>query len=588
VLYGGLLAAGDSVRATVVLLDTKTGRAVAELERRDVALRVDRLADSLTVAVLREIGRVRRTDLARATESPTRSLAALKAYLRGEQFYRAARWDSAQAHFEQAVVADSAFALAYHRLAAVRKWRDPRAIPDSTTFALMRRPSRFTRGLAPRERLLARIDSLSAEAYFAWRAGQRDVRAYREFEAIVGRLTALFADGERRYPDAAELAFLRADARARFDPDVVPGELDDRAILALYDRAIALDSSFAPAYVTPITLAAYLDGAAAARRYTRAYLALARTEPAAQAIGHADALLDPARAPTVDVAALLDTLSPDGLCEAVTLLRHVADSSETVVRIARALDAGHGRSTGAPGPDCALARTIEGLEFRGHLRDAHRLATEQAHWLRPTVSYDLARFAMVPVDSSRAEFRRILALAPRTKITKLYGWWARDGDTAAIQTYVRQFGEAEGALRSASGSAMLRASVAAGRGYLELARGDTAGALRQLMATRDTLHECWYENRTTVVRLLVAEGRWNDAAARTERRWPGTTACSDGVDDVLWTLDRARVLDRLGRRTQAAAAYALVSDAWRTADPELQPYVRESRTALARLRGAAR
>jgi hypothetical protein len=34
----------------------------------------------------------------------------------------------------------------------------------------------------------------------------------------------------------------------------------------------------------------------------------------------------------------------------------------------------------------------------------------------------------------------------------------------------------------------------------------------------------------------------------------------------------------------AAAEYAFVANAWRTADPELQPYVRESREAIARLK----
>ena len=48
-------------------------------------------------------------------------MAALKAYLEGEQYYRAARWDSAQFHFEHALAFDSTFAMAYHRLAAVRR-----------------------------------------------------------------------------------------------------------------------------------------------------------------------------------------------------------------------------------------------------------------------------------------------------------------------------------------------------------------------------------------------------------------------------------------------------------------------------------
>lgn len=584
VLFGGLLAAGDSVRATTVLLDAHTGRTLAEIERRDVPGRIDRLSDSLTIAVLRELGRSRRIDLARATSSPTTSLAALKAYLQGEQFYRAARWDSAQVHFERALSLDSTFALAYHRLAAVRRWRDPKDVPDSATYALMRRTSGFPRGLAPRERLLATTDSLAAEAYFAWRSALRDGN-YTSEDGLVRQLFATLGDGLRQYPNDPELAFLLAEARAHNDGEVMMGEMDDRAILALYDRAIALDSAFAPAYVKPISLAAYLDGAASARRYIRAYLALEPSGRYSQTIRLADVLLDPARAPSIDVARLVDTLSAEGLCEATTLLRHVPDSAEIEVRIARALAARHAETgpTGAR-PTCAFMQAVDGLQFRGHLREAHRATSLGAHWLRPTVMYNMARSGMVPAETSRAEFARILALAPRTRMSKLYGWWATDGDTLAIQSYVTQFGLAQSERKyPPSAIAMFRASAAAGRAYLVLAKRDTASALRQFLTIADTLHECWFDNRLAVVQLLAAVGRYQDAGDRLARRWPGTSGCSNGFDDVVWTMERARVFERLGRREEAAVNYAFVAEAWRTADPELQRYVRESREALARL-----
>jgi hypothetical protein len=133
---------------------------------------------------------------------------------------------------------------------------------------------------------------------------------------------------------------------------------------------------------------------------------------------------------------------------------------------------------------------------------------------------------------------------------------------------------------------MLRASIAAGRAYLALARRDTASAVRQLLTTPDTLHECWYDSRLTLVQLLIATGRSREAAGRLERRWPGTSACSNGIDDVMWTMERARVFERLGRHAEAAANYAFVADAWRTADAELQPWVREAHDAMARLRTA--
>jgi tetratricopeptide (TPR) repeat protein len=584
VLFGGLLAAGDSVRATVNLLDVKTGRTIAEIEQRDVADRIDRLSDSLAIAVLRELGRSRQIDMAHATSSPTVSLAALKAYLQGEQFYRAARWDSAQKHFERALSVDTTFALAYHRLAAVRRWRDARYVPDSITYALMRRPSRFPRGLGPRERLLATIDSLSAETYFAWRRAVRDAK-FADEEALLHQLYSTIRDGLRRYPNDAELWFLLAEARSRYETDVVIGEVDDRTTLALYDHAIALDSAFAPAYLTPISLAAYLDGAASARRYIRAYLDFAPQGPHSQTIRLADALLDPSRAASIDVASLVDTLPADALCEATSLLRHVPDQAETAVRIARALEKLSADSLAATHRvSCAFVQAVDELQFRGHLREALRLSTTQVPWVRPAAMYNMARAGMVSPETTRAEFRRILALAPRTRMTKLYGWWATDGDTLAIQTYINGFAEIENRPNTESVQGMLRASAAAGRAYLALAKRDTSSALTQLLTTRDTLHECWYDNRVALVQLLTATGRYREAGQRLERRWPGTTACSNGFDDVVWTMERGRVLERLGRRREAVADYAFVTDAWRTADAELQPYVRESREAIARLR----
>jgi serine/threonine-protein kinase len=588
VLFGLLLEAGDSVRVAAVLLDASTGQPLAEIERRDIPARVDRLTDSLTVGVLRELGRSRRIDMARATSAPTNSIAALKAYLQGEQFYRAAELDSAQTWFERALTLDSAFALAYHRLASVRIWRDPKDIPDSATFELMRRASWFPRGLGPRERLLATVDSLSAEAEFAWRHALNDGKRYVDENKLVARLHETLNEGLRQYPNDSEFWFLLAEARWRYDRDVVPGERDDRALLSLYDRTIALDSAFAPAYLTPISLAAYLDGPSSARRYIRSYLALAPSGIRSQILRFDDALLDPARIWTIDPARLVDTLADEELCGTANMLRHVTDSAEVVVRFARAFANRHPQSAAAPPPNvlmCAVPPLVRGLQFRGHLRDAYRLASLTSHGYLPMAMVDLARFGMVPKDSSREMFDRILGLAPKTMLIRLYPWWIDQGDTAAIQTYMDVFANRI-ATRHFDGVSLAtnRAALATGRASLALARRDTALALELLLTSADTLHPCQYQTRETLVDLLIATGHVRGAAQRLQRRWPGTSECSDGVDDVLWTLKRARVSERLGKRESAAADYDLVATAWRTADPELQPYVREARAGLARLR----
>jgi len=52
---------------------------------------------------------------------------------------------------------------------------------------------------------------------------------------------------------------------------------------------------------------------------------------------------------------------------------------------------------------------------------------------------------------------------------------------------------------------------------------------------------------------------------------------------VPFVLDRARLAERLGDRAMAVKYYQFVVQGWLHADPELQPYVAEARTALERL-----
>ena len=588
VVYGQLLAAGDSVRLAATLLDTRTGRSLAEVERRDTVGRVDRLTDSLTIALLRELGRSRNLVVGRATAEPTASFAALKNYLQGEQYYRAAQWDSARVYFEQAVALDSTFALAYRRLAAVRRWSDTRAIPDSTTFALMQRASSFAKGLAPRERVLVEADSLYAAAFFAWRRGLSNGAEYRTEQQLVERLVARLGDAILRYGNDPELWFLLAETRARFDRDVVPGEVDDRAVLELYDRAIAADSSFAPAYVAAAGLAAYGAGPAEAMRYVRAYLSRPRGDGRWSQILRLDAaLLDARQVHSLDVVRLADTLSAASMCQVATLVRRADGEADVTLDLARGLDARMQRS---PSPDhtldCALPPIIDALMFRGHFRDADRLASRGAHWVRPIVTAHLADYGIISRDSARAALRPLLPTLHRGSIVQLLPWWAADGDTAAVATHVRAYDalRMDNRPRDRSTEASLRANAASSHAYLALARGDTSAALRQLMTTTDTLHACWYYNRRTIANLLIARRRFADAAERLGRRWPGTTACGDGVADVEWSFARGRVLEQLGRRRDAIASYELVVRAWRTADPELQPVVTQARAALARLR----
>lgn len=52
---------------------------------------------------------------------------------------------------------------------------------------------------------------------------------------------------------------------------------------------------------------------------------------------------------------------------------------------------------------------------------------------------------------------------------------------------------------------------------------------------------------------------------------------------MLAMVERARLAEIVGDRERALDAYQFVLDAWRKADPALQPYVAEARAGLRRL-----
>ena len=78
VAIGRLVAMGpDSVRAHVSLFDVTERTVLGEVEIRDAAARVDQLADSVSVALLRELGRIRPVGAVRHTAFGATSLSAL-------------------------------------------------------------------------------------------------------------------------------------------------------------------------------------------------------------------------------------------------------------------------------------------------------------------------------------------------------------------------------------------------------------------------------------------------------------------------------------------------------------------------------
>ena len=187
VVFGTLQPGGDSVRVDATLLDSRAGRVLGEVTLRESQSRLDRLGDTLTVALLAAAGQASSTAGVRTGGVGGRSLPALKAYLRAEQEFRRAQWDSARSSLEETLRIDSAFPLALRRLSEVYGWIGYAG--DSTGVELALRAGRLNHGLGPRDSLLVLTDSLMGGVNHS---GSADPTALQR------RLLAVAADAVRR------------------------------------------------------------------------------------------------------------------------------------------------------------------------------------------------------------------------------------------------------------------------------------------------------------------------------------------------------------------------------------------------------
>ena len=236
------------------------------------------------------------------------------------------------------------------------------------------------------------------------------------------------------------------------------------------------------------------------------------------------------------------------------------------------------------------------LAHRGHLREAYRTAPPYTfhsymQWQHPFT--DLALMGAVPPESAAATFGRMLRqdslLAGEGEQRDGLPWWSAERDTASLDWFARRADSAARAPRAVVAGAQLRLLADKARAYLTLAKGDSAGALRAFAALPDSvcivpITDCFYEDLTRF-RLAAALGQDRHAAETFDRKILGRHLSPVAV---LATLERGRVAERLGEHDRAVASYRLVTEVWRHADPELQPYVKVARTALARLGNAPR
>jgi serine/threonine-protein kinase len=563
-LYGSLLAAGrDSARMRVTLFDVQQKRAVEEWDLLDAADRVDRMGDSLTVRVLQGLGRNRAIGSLRRAGFGSTSLPAIKAFLQGEQHLRRSEWDSALGYYERAVRIDSTFPQALRRVGTTLGWI--RTGFDSLAVAYALRAGAHNRRLPPRDSLMTLSDSLLASLF---EYGVLALRADSGWGSRLQRLFSTLQHATSTYSDDPEAWFLLGEAEAHYGSYV--GHSPQQQLHA-FDRVIALDPDFAPAYIHPIeTLAS--EGPEEMQRYLRPYLALNPQDVNADGIRLVHAIVSSPG--DSNLTRKIAQVPGEGLFAAFLAVARLADSGESALQITRFMKS---RTWSEPPLDDSLVaqRQLErSLLSRGHFRDWYSISDRSA----PQMFAEAALLGAVPAESVAAAFRTRLSGPVGPLLVMAFPWWTLRRDTTSL----RMAAIRADSMARAPGSTnpqLGRYVAASAEAYLALARGDSVLAATRFLALPRASCPACHLDRLTVAQLLVERKQDRQAWPLLQATFPSSAMPSA----ILWSLLRGRVAERIGERDRAIRSYAWVAGMWRNADPELQPYVKEARDGLGRL-----
>nr|WP_240978698.1 BTAD domain-containing putative transcriptional regulator [Longimicrobium terrae] len=591
-ILGTVIEAGGRLHLTAAVYGAD-GRRLARAEVAD--LKEDSLfgaVDGLVRTLVAEGMDAPPEQLDRTAALTTQSLPALKAYLAGERAFRKGAFKRAAEQFALAVEGDSSFALASYRLSVAQDW----AAQDGSVAAA--RAMRLADRLSTSDQQLLR-------ARLAFRTGSA-VAA----EQLLRSLVAERPDNVEAWNELGEVLHHRAMWRGRslatarpaweqviaLDSSNVNARLHLAYIAALQGRRAELDSL--------VRSVAELSPAHESLTRTRAVRAFALDDEKGQAIA-----IDTLRAQS---AAPRDANDIPAWGAAWRTADFLGDP-EAGLRLAALMTE---NDRGAQSRLVGYTTRAHMQMARGRWRDARVQADSAARIDRDyavrTWAFLAAFFpAALPADEVRRAYRDLAASpVPRALGTGGVVDEERGRYPAARHQYVLgalavRMGDAAEANRRAAALAAMVDTTAAGRfarhlnaqlrARVRAAAGDVPGALQLVQSgwpepvpelfVKDDSYST-VADRFFRARLLAASGRDAEALA-----WFGSLP-EDISRGIMFPTaaeeDQARILERMGRRREAAEHYARFAHRWRQAEPELLPAVRAAQQRSAALQPGPR
>jgi tetratricopeptide (TPR) repeat protein len=562
VVTGSAVSAGGRVRLAADLYAVGTGERLGRAQVDGPTDSILPLVDRLSVALLRDVWRSREPlpslDLGSLT---TDSIAALRAYLQGERYYRRFALDSALMQYTRAVEVDSTFALAHLRRALVFGWTGGYGSAASVDAA--EAGFRFAEKLPPRSRRLL-------EGYRAFQeASPRAIDSMRAYVAT--------------YPEDLEGWYFYAEALHHLQ-DIRPRDPD--SVIAAFDRVIAGDSTSTPAVVHPLEIALVYRDSARYQRYLRVF---ARAAPEARVEAHrvAAALVWGASPSDGALRAALAAVPHLGFYTVVASYRDETATSDSILAL-------RARVMGAMPRDSPVRR-FEPVDRGfmligfGRLREAGALVDTIAG-IAPGAAAGLLGwpvalgFKQASADRGRVDSLVAHETGSMGQQTIAYVQAIRATSLGRPDEAIRLATEALRAHDPTSDSLRNRGLLRAAIGWARLVEGDTAAGVTDLR-TGLSVTGGPRSGETGFMRLQLALALAADPRTREE----GITHLRHGFNGTaihllpLAYLALGRTYEAAGKADSAAVAYGRFLRLWDRADPELQGRVTEAREALERL-----